>query len=240
MALRVLVNERARLLRGARRPPQHVAPGPGADQGLHRHAPPERLPVAAHLRLLGGRPPLRGADPHPRHAPHRRGGNRRPLEVQGGPHRGRQGRPRVLLAAAAARVAAGGQGPPRVPELAQARPLPRGGVLLHPQGRGEDAAAGRLAHRLRLRHPHRGRPPVRRGARQRQDGAAALQAQERRHRGDPHLLRPQAEPRLARLHRHQQGQGQGPPLPQHHREAAGRSRSAASTSSASCAATTSR
>ena len=34
-------------------------------------------------------------------------------------------------------------------------------------------------------------------------------------------LRPQAEPRLARLHRHQQGQGQGPPLPQHHREAAG-------------------
>ena len=61
------------------------------------------------------------------------------------------------------------------------------------------------------------------GARvEREDGAAALQAQERRHRGDPHLVRPQAEPRLARLHRHQQGQGQGPPLPQHHREAAGR------------------
>ena len=50
---------------------------------------------------------------------------------------------------------------------------------------------------------------------------AALQAQERRHRRDPDRRRPQAEPRLAGLHRHQQGQGQDPPLPQHHREAAG-------------------
>ena len=52
VALRVLVGQRARLLRGARRPPQHLAPGAGADQGLHRHAAPERLPVAPHLGHL--------------------------------------------------------------------------------------------------------------------------------------------------------------------------------------------
>jgi hypothetical protein len=132
------------------------------------------------------------------------------LEVQGGPHRRRQGRPRLLLAAPAARVAAGGQGPARVPELAEARPLSRGGLLLHAARRGEDAAARRLADRLRLRDPHRGRPPVRGRARQRQDGAAALQAEERRHRRDPDLAGPQAEPRLAELHGHEQGEGQDP------------------------------
>ncbi len=68
-----------------------------------------------------------------------------------GTQRPRQGRPGLLLAAPAPRVAAGGEGPPRVPELAEARPLPGGGLLLHPQGRGEDAAPGREPDRLRLR-----------------------------------------------------------------------------------------
>ena len=40
-----------------------------------------------------------------------------------------------------------------------------------PEGRGEDAAARRHADRLRLRHPHRGRAPLRGRARQRQDRA---------------------------------------------------------------------
>ena len=57
----------------------------------------------------------------------------------------RQGRPGLRLAAPAPGVAAGGEGPARVPELAEARPLPGGGLLLHAQGRGEDAAARRLA-----------------------------------------------------------------------------------------------
>ena len=56
----------------------------------------------------------------------------------------------------------------------EARPLSGGGLLLHPQGRGEDAAARGHPHRLRLRHPHRGGPPVRGRAGQRQDGAPAL------------------------------------------------------------------
>ena len=46
---RILVDERRRLLRGARRAAQHLAPGAGAHQGLHRDAAPERLPVAPHL-----------------------------------------------------------------------------------------------------------------------------------------------------------------------------------------------
>ena len=116
-------------------------PGARADQGLHRDAAAERLPVAPHVGDRRRGAALRGADPHARDAPRRRGGHRRPLEVQGGPHRRRQGRPRLLLAAPAPRVAAGGQGPPRVPELAQARPLPGGGLLLHAEGRGPDAAA---------------------------------------------------------------------------------------------------
>ena len=62
-------------------------PGAGADQGLHRDAAAERLPVAPHLGDRRRGPPVRGADPHRRHAPRRRGGHRRALEVQGGPHR---------------------------------------------------------------------------------------------------------------------------------------------------------
>ncbi len=157
-----------------------------------------------------------------------------------GRHRGRQGRPRLLLAAADPRVAAGGQGSPRVPELAEARPLPRGGLLLHAQGRGEDAAPGRLADRLRLRHPHRGRPPVRGGEGEREDGAPPLQAQERRHRRDPDHARPQAEPGLAGLHRHQQGARPRSATTSTPPRSSRPSRSAASTSSASCAGSTSR
>ena len=46
------------------------------------------------------------------------------------------------------------------------------------------------------------RPPVRRRARQRQDGAAPHAPQERRHRRNRHGRRAQAEPRLAELRRH--------------------------------------
>ena len=61
--------------------------------------------------------------------------------------------------------------------------------IFTPRGRGEGAAARRDAGRLRLRDPHRRRPPVRRRAGQRQDGAAARAAAQRRHRRDPHARR---------------------------------------------------
>ena len=56
-----------------------------------------------------------------------------------------------------------------------------------PKGEVKTLPRGATPDRLRLRHPHRGRPPVRGRARQRQDRAAALQAEERRHRRDPDL-----------------------------------------------------
>ena len=90
-----------------------------------------------------------------------------------------------------------------------------------PKGEVKTLPRGASPHRLRLRHPHRGRPPVRGRAGQRQDGAPALQAQERGHRGDPDRGRPQPEPRLAEPRRHQQGPGQDPPLPERGGEAAG-------------------
>ena len=192
VALRILVNSDPRLLRRPGRAAQPVAPRSRPHQGLHRHAAAQRLPVAAHLGHRRRGPALRGPDPHPGDAPGGGGGHRRPLEVQGGQERARQGRPGLRLAAAAPGVAAGGEGPPRVPELPEARPLPGGGLLLHPGRGGEDAAPGRLSRGLRLRRAHRGRPSVRGRAGQRQDGAAALQAEERRHRRDPHRGRPQS------------------------------------------------
>ena len=103
-------------------------PRPNGYQALHTSViGDEGHPFEVQIRTLGD-------------APGGRGGHRRPLEVQGGQERLRQGRPGLRLAAPAPGVAAGGQGPARVPELAQARPLPGGGLLLHAQGRGEDAA----------------------------------------------------------------------------------------------------
>ena len=109
---------------------------------------------------------------------------------------------------------------------------PKGEVKMLPRGASPD--------RLRLRHPHRGRPPVRGRAGQREDGAAALQAQERRHRRDPDLA-----PATSRA-----ATGSASPSPTRPRPRSATtstpprssrpSRSAASTSSASCAATTSR
>ena len=92
--------------------------------------------------------------------------------------------------------------PAGVPAEPEDRAVPRRGLHLHAEGRGEGAAARRDAGRLRLRDPHRRRPPVRRRARQRQDGAAAHPAAQRRHRRDHHDAGPQAEPRLAEVRRH--------------------------------------
>ena len=67
------------------------------------------------------------------------------------------------------------------------RPLRRRGVRLHAEGRGEDAAAGRDADRLRLRRAHRRRAQDGRRQDQRPHRPAPLPAQERRLRRDPDL-----------------------------------------------------
>ena len=85
------------------------------------------------------------------------------------------------LAAAAGR-GRGRAGPGRVPRVAQGRPLRGRGLRLHPEG-GSEEPLGRLdPARLRLRRPHRRRPPLRRRQGQRQHRAAALPAALGRHR----------------------------------------------------------
>ena len=78
---------------------------------------------------------------------------------------------------------------------------PGRGLPLHAQGAGQGAAARRDAGRLRLFHPHRRRPPMRRREGQRQDGAAPHAAEKRRHRRDRDADGAQAEPRLAEFRR---------------------------------------
>ena len=101
----------------------------------------------------GPRATCRDPDPHPRDAPDRRGRHRRPLALQGE----EEGRPRPLrrglpLAAPAPRVPEGGRRPEGVPRDGAARPLPRRGVRLHPEGRREGPAG-------RARRPSTSRTP---------------------------------------------------------------------------------
>ena len=168
-------------------------------QGLHRDAQAEPLPLAAHdgdrARGTAARDP--GADTSDARGGGVRG--RRPLAVQARPRR-REGRRRVArLGQVADGLAAGRAGPGRVHAHAPHRPLLGRGVRLHAQGRGEGAAVGRDADRLRLRRAHRRRPPN--GGRQgeRPHRPAPLPADERRVRRDPHLEdRPGPVTRLAR------------------------------------------
>ena len=95
--------------------PRELAAGAGPVQGLHRDAEVQHVPVAAHHRDRPGRQAGRAADPHPRHAPHRRVRHRRALEVQGDQgHATRAGRRRdeMALAAPAAGLAARGRRSP--------------------------------------------------------------------------------------------------------------------------------
>ena len=81
-----------------------------------------------------------------------------------------------------------------------ARRADRGrGVRLHAEGRGQVARGRRDAAGLRLRGPHRRRPPLRRRQGQRQDRAAALRAAVGRHRRGAHVqARARPVARLAR------------------------------------------
>ena len=129
-------------------------------------------------------------------------------------------RPEHPLAAPAPGVAEGGAGPAHLPHHAQGRPLSGRGLRLHAQGGRLLLPARGDAARLRLPGAHRPRPPLRRRAGQRQAGAAAHAAPERRHGGDPDQPDAQPEPRLAEPGRHLARQEQDPAVAQHAAEAA--------------------
>ena len=76
----------------------------------------------------------------------------------------------------------GRTGPGRVPRVAEGRPLRGRGLRLHPEGGSEEPLRRLDPARLRLRRPHRRRPPLRRRQGQRQHRAAALPADVGRHR----------------------------------------------------------
>ena len=177
VAVRVITVVGARLLRGARDHPSDVVAGAGPDQGFHRDAAAERLPVAAHVGHQRTGFSVRGADPQRGDAPPRRGRHRGALEIQGRPSRRPPRRALLPVAATAARGAAGGPGSAGVHAEPEDRPLSGGGLHLHAQGRSAVAAARGDASGLRLRRPHRRRQPVRRRGDQRQDGAAAHRLQ---------------------------------------------------------------
>ena len=103
-------------------------------------------------------------------------------------HGRREGRRRVAHVGEVAHgLAAGGSGPARVHAHAPHRPLLGRGVRLHAEGRGEGAAVGRDADRLRVRGAHGRRPPNGWSKGQRSHRSAALPADERGLRRDPHL-----------------------------------------------------
>ena len=213
---------RARRLRRARRDPPDLASDPGPVQGLHRGVEAEPLPVAPHHRGVGRGAAVRGADPHPRDGRDRGRGHRRALALQGGQDHLRRQRLQHPLAAPAARVAARGAGAARVPREPQARPLSRGRLRLHPQGRRLLVPARRHLARLRLPHPHRPRPPLHRGSHQRQARAAADRAAQRRHRRDPDQSGRASQPRLAEHGQDLARALEDPPVAPHPAEAAGR------------------
>ena len=157
----------------------------------------------------------RGADPLPRHAPRQRVRHRRPLALQGGHARRPRLRRQAGLGAPAHGMAARRLGRHRVHRGRQARHLPGPGLRLHPQGRRQGHAGRRHAARLRLPHPHRGRPRLHRRQGQQPPRAARLQAQERRHRRDrDHEERPRAIARLAQHRDHEPRAREDPPMVQ--------------------------
>ncbi len=141
-------------------------PDPGPVRRLHRQPEGERLPVAAHDRDGDRRAAAGDPDPHARDAPARRVRRRRALALQG---RRQAARPALrgahVVAAPAPRVAARDAGRRGVRRVGEDRHLPGPGLRLHAEGRDQGPARRRHADRLRLPHPHRPGPPLRRRAR---------------------------------------------------------------------------
>ncbi len=168
------------LLRRDRRHPLALEAAARPLQGLRRDAEGQHVPGAAHDGDRARGQAAGDPDPHRRDARPGRVRDRRPRRLQGG----RRRRPAAReddLAAPAGRVR-GRAGPGRVPRVAQGRPVRGRGLRLHPEGRGEEPLGRLDPARLRLRGPHRRRPPLRRRQGQRLDRAAALPAALGRHR----------------------------------------------------------
>ncbi len=131
--------------------------------------------------------------------------HRRPLDVQGertGWAAGRGADREAPVAATDHGLAIGDQRRRRVHGVAAGRPLPRGSLRVHSQGRGEEPAGRIHARRFCLRHPHRRWTPLRRGESGRPHRPAHVSPAVRGHRGDPHLEdRAGAVPRLAAVRR---------------------------------------
>ena len=230
-AMRVLDRARrrggnARLLRRARDHPRALEADAGPLQGLHRDAEAQPLPLAAHDRDRAERHAARDPGADARDARGGRVRRRRALALQARPLR--QGRRRVgRLGEDADGLAGRRPGRGRVHADAPHRPVRRRGVRLHAEGRGEDAARRRDADRLRLRRAHGRRPQDGRRQGQQPDRAAALQAEERRLRRDPHvevgprpvarldvarcvLARPQQDPAVVPARDEGRDRGEGP------------------------------
>ena len=89
------------------------------------------------------------------------------------------------------------------------------GLRVHAQGRRPQPARRLDAGRLRLPHPHRGRPPLHRCQGQRADGAARLRPQQRGDRRCPdHPLAPRPLSRLAQLRQERLSAGPDPEMVQ--------------------------
>ena len=132
-------------------------PLPGPLQGLRRDAEGEHVPGPAHDRDRARGQAAGDPDPDRGDAQAGRVRDRRPRRLQ----RGRRQRPAAGeddLAAAAGR-GRGRTGPGRVPRVAQGRPLRGRGLRLHPEGRSQEPLGRLDPARLRLRRPHRRRPP---------------------------------------------------------------------------------
>ena len=187
----------ARLLRRARSHPFALEADARSLQGLHRDAEVQRLPRAAHDGDRSAGTAARDSGAHARDARDGRVRRRRALALQARQEPEGRGVGRVGEAADGRGDGRRGR-PARVHEDVPHRPLRRRGARLHAEGPGEDAARRLDADRLRVRRAHRCRPPHRRREGERPDRPAALHAEERRLRRDPHgEAGPRAVARLA-------------------------------------------
>ncbi|GIU89535.1 MAG: hypothetical protein KatS3mg010_0634 [Acidimicrobiia bacterium] len=178
VGVRVIVDSVKDCYARARLDPRALATGTGPVQGLRGDAQVQPVPVAAHHGRRTAGQARRGPDPHARDAPPGRVRRRRALALQGA------GSPAEDLAWLSRLVDWQQETDDPAEFMASLKiDLEQDEVFVFtPKGDGRHPAGGRHAGRLRLRDPHRGRPPLHRRAGQRPARPARLQAALGRHR----------------------------------------------------------